>query len=131
MGSLMSIMKSKSQIPGWAILVLVLAIALLAAVTIAMIHQYANESRQAELLLSRLKGQSYHLDALEWQFERRPDPKLREEVQQVKSQIAQTFDELMLLDPGEERLQQLHKTQLEFETDMDEMFRLIAAGDLE
>ncbi|MFZ3168984.1 MAG: PAS domain S-box protein [Candidatus Methanoperedens sp.] len=124
-------MKSKSQIPGWAILVLVLAVALLAAVTIAMLHQYANESRQAELLLSRLKGQSYHLDALEWQFEMRPDPKLLEQVRQVKNQIAQTFDELMLLDPGEERLQQLHKTQLEFETSMDEMFRLIAAGDLE
>ncbi len=131
LGSLMSIMKSKCQIPGWAILVLALTVALLAAVTIAMLHQYTNESRQAELLLSRLKGQSYHLDALEWQFERRHDPKLLEEVQQVESQIAQTFDELMLLDPGEERLQQLRKTQLEFETNMDEMFRLIAAEDLE
>ncbi len=37
----------------------------------------------------------------------------------------------MLLDPGEERLQQLHKAQLEFENSMHEMFRLIAAGDLE
>lgn len=127
----MSIIKSKGQIPGWAILVLALAVALLAAITVAMLHQYADESRQAELLLSRLKGQSYHLDALEWQFERRPDPELLEEVQQVKNQIAQTFDELMLLDPGEERLQQLHKAQLEFETSMDEMFRLIAAEDLE
>ncbi|KPQ44324.1 MAG: sensory transduction histidine kinase [Candidatus Methanoperedens nitroreducens] len=81
--------------------------------------------------MSRLKGQSYHLDALEWQFERRPGPELLEEVQQVESQIAQTFDELMLLDPGEERLQQLHKTQLEFQNNMHEMFRLITAGDLE
>jgi PAS domain S-box-containing protein len=127
----MSMMKSKRQIPGGAILVLALAVALLAAITSAMLHQYANESRQAELLLSRLKGQSYHLDALILQFERRPDSKLLEEVQQVESQMAQTFDELMLLDPGEERLQQLRKTELEFETNMDEMFRLIAAGDLE
>ncbi|MFA4936291.1 MAG: hypothetical protein WC568_10700, partial [Candidatus Methanoperedens sp.] len=99
----MSIIKNKSQIPGWAILVLALAVALLAAITVAMLHQYADESRQAELLLSRLKGQSYHLDALEWQFERRPDPELLEEAGKVKNQIAQTFDELMLLDPGEER----------------------------
>ncbi|NJD51416.1 MAG: PAS domain S-box protein [Candidatus Methanoperedens sp.] len=130
-GSLMNIIKSKSQIPGWSILVLALAVALLAAVSIAMLHQYANESRQAELLLSRLKGQSYHLDSLEWQFRREPDSKVLEEVQQVESQIAQTFNELMMLDPGEERLQQLHKTQLEYETSMDEMFRLMAAGDLE
>ncbi len=52
-----------------------------------------------------------------------------EEVQQVESLIAQTFDELMLLDPGEERLQELHKAQIEFQINMDEAFRLIAAGD--
>ncbi|VVB84418.1 Methyl sulfide methyltransferase-associated sensor [uncultured archaeon] len=52
-------------------------------------------------------------------------------MQQVESQIAQTFDELMLLDPGEERLQQIRKAQLEFETNMDEGFRLRAAGDFE
>ncbi len=124
-------MKGKSQIPGWAILVIALTIALIAVISIASLHQYADKSHQAEILLSRLKGQSYHLDALEWQFERKPDPKVLEEVQQVESQIAQTFDELMLLDPGEERLQQLHKAQLEFETNMDENFRLIAAGDFE
>ncbi|SNQ60185.1 PAS domain S-box protein [Candidatus Methanoperedens nitratireducens] len=124
-------MRDKSQIPGWAILVIALTIALIAVISIASLHQHADKSQQAELLLSRLKGQSYHLDTLEWQFGRKPDPKLLVEVQQVKSQIAQTFDELMLLDPGEERLKQLRKTQLEFETNMDEMFRLIMAGDFE
>ncbi len=124
-------MRDKSQIPAWAILIIALTIALIAVISIASLHQYADKSHQAEILLSRLKGQSYHLDALEWQFERRPDPKVLEEVQQVESQIAQTFDELMLLDPGEERLQQLRKAQLEFETNMDENFKLIAAGNLE
>ncbi len=124
-------MKGKHQIPGWAILVIALAVALIAATTFATLHQHANESRQAELLLSRLEGQSYHLDSLEWQFVLRPDLKVLEEVQQVESQTAQILDGLMLLDPGEERLQQISKTQLKYEAAMEEEFRLIAAGDLE
>jgi two-component system cell cycle sensor histidine kinase/response regulator CckA len=121
--------RGKSQIPGWAILVIALTIVLIAVISITAIYQSADKSHQAEELLSHLMGQSWHLDALKWQFERRPDPKVMEEVQQVESNIAQTFDELMLLDPGDERLQQLHKAQLEFVTNMDESFRLIAAGD--
>jgi PAS domain S-box-containing protein len=123
--------REKSQIPGWAILVIALTIALIAVISIASLYQYADRSHQVEELLSRLKGQSWHLDALEWQFERTADPKVMKEVQQVESDMAQTFDELMLLDPGEERLQQLQKAQLEFVTNMDEAFRLIAAGDFE
>ncbi len=124
-------MKGKHRTPGWAILVIALAVALIAAITIATLRQHADESRQAELLLSRLKEQSYHLDALEWKFERKPDLKVLEEVQQLESQIAQTLDELLLLDPGDERLEQLSKTQLEFETGIDEVYRLLAAGNLE
>ncbi|MCX9012838.1 MAG: PAS domain S-box protein [Candidatus Methanoperedens sp.] len=124
-------MRLKCQIPGWAILVLALAVALAAVITIAGLRQQADESQQAVILLSRLEVLSNRLSALEWGFERRPVPEVLEEVQAVESQIAQTLDGLMQLDPGDERLQRLSKAQLEFEASMDETFRLIAAGDFE
>ncbi len=122
-------MKTKRQIPGWAIIIFALAVALVAIITIAMLHQSADKSRQAEIMLFRLDILSHELDALEWRFERTSDTKLLMEVRDVENQTLQTLDELMRLDPGEGRLQQIRKTQLEFEAVMDEMFKLILAGE--
>ncbi len=122
-------MRTRQQIPGWAIIILALAVALVAIITIATLHQSADRSRQAEILLFRLDILSHQLDALEWRFERTSDTKLLMEVKDIENQTVQTLDELMRLDPGEGRLQQIRKTQLEFEAVMDEMFKLILAGD--
>jgi PAS domain S-box-containing protein len=122
-------MRTKRQIPGWAIIVLALAVALVAIITIATLHQSADKSRQAEIMLFRLDILSHELDALEWHFERTSDTKLLTEVKDIENQTIQTLDGLMRLDPGEGRLQQIRKTQLEFEAAMDEMFKFILAGD--
>ncbi len=54
-------MRDKNQIPGWAILVIALTIVLIAVISIASLHQHADKSQQAEILLSRLKAHFPHL----------------------------------------------------------------------
>ena len=122
-----------SAIAGRALLVAAFAVALTTATAIVALRRVANESRQGELLLARLDGQSNWLEALEWQAIAKGnlEPELLEEVDKSRQQIEQMLAELTRLDLDPSWLRQVLENYREYSAAVDEEFHLIEVEDLD
>lgn len=123
-------MKRSRQVPGWSVLVTALIIAVVAAAAISALRWQADKMRQAEILLIRLEAQANRLSSLEDRAisEQELAVKVAEEVQAVRSQTEQIFDQVTQLAPSGQNLQLVYQSYDRYITATDEEFRLIQAG---
>ncbi|MCL5021814.1 MAG: PAS domain-containing sensor histidine kinase [Nitrospirae bacterium] len=114
----------------WPVLAAALLVASAAAVTVGILREQAAISHRTEVLLTRIQGYSYRMNAMEWQVagERRIRARMANELQGVRDKMAQTFSELRDFDPADKRLRQVSAAYTEYEKAMEETFRLIAGG---
>ncbi len=117
----------------WLLPVVALAVALTAAIAIVALRQLADESRQGEILLAQLDGQSHRLSALEWQAiaNQELEPELLEEVGDARQQMEGILGQLTRLNPNGNLMQRVLENYREYIATVDEEFQLIAMEDLD
>ncbi|MEK7327396.1 MAG: hypothetical protein AAB217_19290, partial [Chloroflexota bacterium] len=107
--------------------------ALIAVIAIVALRRLADESRQGEILLAQLHGQSHRLSALEWQAiaQQELEPELLEEVGDARQQIEGILGQLTRLNLNGNPMQSVLENYREYITAVDEEFQLIAMEDLD
>ncbi len=123
-------MKSKSQIPGWSVLVATLFVAIATTATITTLRQQAEKIQRAEILLIQLETQAYQLYSLEDHAisEQELEVEIEEKLQAVRSRSEQTLAQVIQLAPSGQSLQQVKEYYHKYITAADEQLGLIKAG---
>lgn len=123
-------MKSKSQIPGWSVLVATLFVAIATTAIITTLRQQAEKIQRAEILLLQLETQAYQLDSMinEVIIKQELEVEVEQKLQVVQSRSARTLAQVIQLAPSGQSLQQIDQHYREYLTVVDEQLGLIKAG---
>ncbi len=116
------------QIPTWSVLATAVIVAAVSAAAIYMLRQRADDSRQAEVLLTRLEAKVNRISSLEW--ETIAEGVIHEEnIQQAQSEVQETLAELDTLGQAEEELRRVQGLYQDYESALEQELNLTAAGD--
>jgi two-component system, sensor histidine kinase and response regulator len=121
-----------NQLPPWAILGLVLVIALAATAGIKALDDWEDVELHAQTLLADIEADAYRLSALEWQAiaEGRLDPEVEAAATATGTELEDRLHDLLSFDPDHHAATPLHEVTHAYRTAVAEEFRLLAAGDI-
>jgi PAS domain S-box-containing protein len=122
-----------SQLPGWAIPVIAIVVAVAAAFVIERLNEIVTENREAlfhyesmEEDMGRLNGAI--LNAI---VEGEVTPEIAEAVAEERREVREDLDALERLDPGDENLASVREALSDIEAASEQVLRLVEAGELD
>ncbi len=122
-----------SQLPGWAIPVIAIVVAVAAAFVIERLNEIVTENREALLHYESMEEDMGRLNGaiLNAIVEGEVTPEIAEAVAEERREAREDLDALERLDPGDENLASVREALSDIEAASEQVLRLVEAGELD